>query len=411
MLVKCPECELQVSDKANACPHCGYPMKPTIKRKPRAKNNKRRRLPNGFGQISEIKNRNLRNPFRAMVTVGKTPEGRPICKPLKPESYFPTYNDAYAALVEYNKNPYDLEPSITVKELYEKWSEEYFKTLKADGSVRGVESAWAYCSAVYGMRVMDVRARHVKGCMEEGTATVRGKEQHPSASMKNKIKSLFNLMLDYALEYELVDRNYSRTFNLTEETIKEIQTVKQEHIPFTDEEVGRLWAHVDDKRFVDVILIQCYSGWRPQELGLLELENVDLENWTFKGGMKTEAGMDRVVPIHSKIRPLVEHKYQEAVALGSKYLFNCTDGRSGKPTTMTYQRYQKGFGMIRDELKLNPEHRPHDGRKHFVTACKKAGVDEYAIKYMVGHKISDITEKVYTQREFEWLKQEIEKIK
>ena len=411
MLIKCPECELQVSDKAPACPHCGYPMKPTVKRKPRAKNNKRRRLPNGFGQISEIKNRNLRNPFRAMVTVGKTQDGKPICKPLKPESYFPTYNDAYAALVEYNKNPYDLEPSITVKELYDKWSEEYFKTLKAEGSVRGVESAWTYCSAVYGMRVMDVRARHIKGCMEEGTATVRGKEQHPSASMKNKIKSLFNLMLDYALEYELVDRNYSRTFNLTEETIKEIQTVKQEHIPFSEDEMRRLWAHVDDKRFVDVMLIQCYSGWRPQELGLLELENVDLENWTFQGGMKTDAGMDRVVPIHSKIRPLVERKYKEALSIGSKYLFNCTDGRSGKPTMMTYQRYQKGLGMVRDELKLNPEHRPHDGRKHFVTAAKKAGVDEYAIKYMVGHKISDITEKVYTQREFEWLKTEIEKIK
>lgn len=411
MLIKCPECELQVSDKAPACPHCGYPMKSAVKRKPRAANNKRRRLPNGFGQISEIKNRNLRNPFRAMVTVGKTSDGRPICKPLKPESYFPTYNDAYAALVEYNKNPYDLEPSITVKELYDKWSAEYFKTLKAEGSVRGVESAWAYCSAVYDMRVMDVRARHVKGCMEEGTAKVRGKEQRPSASMKNKIKSLFNLMLDYALEYELVDRNYSRTFNLTEETIKEIQTVKQEHIPFTEEEIAQLWAHVDDKRFVDVMLIQCYSGWRPQELGLLELENVDLENRTFKGGMKTDAGMDRVVPIHSKIRPLVERKYKEAMSIGSKYLFNCTDGRSGKPTMMNYQRYQKGFAMIRDELKLNPEHRPHDGRKHFVTAAKKANVDEYAIKYMVGHKISDITEKVYTQREFEWLKAEIEKIR
>ncbi len=320
MLIKCPECELQVSDKAPACPHCGYPMQPTAKRKPRAKNNKRRRLPNGFGQITEIKTNNLRKPFRAMVTVGKTPEGKPICRPLKPKSYFLTYNDAYAALVEYNKNPYDLEPSITVKELYVKWTEEYFKTLKADGSVRAVTSAWAYCSAVYNMRVKDVRARHVKGCMEEGTAVVRGREQHPSASMKNKIKSLFNLMLDYALEYE-------------------------------------------------------------------------------------------VVPIHSRIRPLVERKYKEALTIGSKYLFNCTDGRSGKPTIMTYQRYQKGFGMVREELKLNPEHRPHDGRKHFVTACKKAGVDEYAIKYMVGHKISDITEKVYTQREFEWLKQEIEKIK
>ena len=125
MLIQCPECDLQVSDKANTCPHCGYPLKPDAKPKSSRKPNKRRRLPNGFGQISEIKGRNLRNPFRAMVTVGKDKNGKPICKPLKPESYFPTYNDAYTALVEFNKNPYNLEPSITVKELYDKWTPEY----------------------------------------------------------------------------------------------------------------------------------------------------------------------------------------------------------------------------------------------------------------------------------------------
>lgn len=27
-LVNCPECSENVSEKANACPHCGYPMKP-----------------------------------------------------------------------------------------------------------------------------------------------------------------------------------------------------------------------------------------------------------------------------------------------------------------------------------------------------------------------------------------------
>lgn len=26
MLVNCPECGKQISDKAKACPHCGYPM-------------------------------------------------------------------------------------------------------------------------------------------------------------------------------------------------------------------------------------------------------------------------------------------------------------------------------------------------------------------------------------------------
>lgn len=66
------------------------------------------RLPNGFGQISELKGRNLRNPFRAMVTVGTDESGRPICRTLKPKGYFKTYNEAYAALVEYNRNPYDL---------------------------------------------------------------------------------------------------------------------------------------------------------------------------------------------------------------------------------------------------------------------------------------------------------------
>lgn len=410
MLTQCPECELPVSDKANACPHCGYPLKPSEKQKRPRKSNKRRRLPNGFGQISEIKNRNLRNPFRAMVTVGKTPEGKPICKPLKPESYFATYNDAYAALVEYNKNPYDLEPSITMQELYDKWLPEYEKTVK---STKSVTSAWAYCSGVYKMRVMDIRARHVKGCMEEGVAVIRGKAQHPSATMKNQIKSLFNMMLDYALEYELVDRNYSRTFNLTEETVKEIQSVKKEHIAFTDEEMDLLWANISSKQGIDIMLIQCYSGWRPQELGLLELKDVDLENRTFRGGMKTDAGENRVVPIHSRIQDLVLRKYQEAEALGSPYLLNWTDpnNRNKKNLKLTYARYQKAFERIRDELKLNPNHRPHDGRTHFVTMAKRYGVDEYAIKYMVGHKISDITEKVYTRREFAWLREEIEKIK
>ncbi|GHU53659.1 hypothetical protein AGMMS49975_12320 [Clostridia bacterium] len=342
-----------------------------------------------------------------MITVGKTDTGRPICKPLKPNSYFPTYNDAYAALIEYNKNPYDLAPSITVKELYEKWAEEHFKT-RTQSSVRSANAAWVYCSSIYDMRIVDVRARHIKGCMEEGTV----KDRHPSAATKTAIKSLFNLMLDYALEYEIVDRNYARSFKVSDEVIKEKTTVKKGHMPFTEEEMELLWDNVDQKRYVDAILIQCYSGWRPQELGLLELENIDLENWFFKGGMKTETGTDRVVPIHSKIRDLVVQKYKEADTLGSKYLFNYADHRKiSNSILLTYTRYQKGFEMVRDELKLNPDHRPHDGRTHFVTSAKKYGVDEYAVKYIVGHAISDITEKIYTKREFDWLKSEIEKIK
>lgn len=408
MIIKCSECELPVSDKALSCPHCGFILNDTVSKPTRKRKNKRRRLPNGFGQISEIRHRNLRKPFRAMVTVGKSSTGRPIVKPLKPESFFSTYNEAYEALLEYNRNPYDLDDSISVKELYERWTAVYFPTLKSQSSTRTITAAWAYCSSVYDMRVADVRARHIKWCMDEGTANIKGVEKKASAGIKSRIKSMFNLMLDYALEYELVDKNYARTFNVSDEVLQEKEDSKRGHIPFTDEEITLLWKNMDVP-YVDVILFQCYSGWRPQEIGLIKLENVDLEKGIMIGGMKTEAGTNRVVPIHEKIKDIVEKKYKEATELGSEYLFNCTDSRTG--TELTYDKYAKRFMKVRDRLHLNSQHRAHDPRMHFITMAKKYDVDEYALKYIVGHAIDDITEKVYTKRETEWLIREIAKIK
>lgn len=411
ILIKCPECELQVSDKAQSCPHCGYPMLPEKKTRKQRSSSKRKRLPNGFGQISEIRGKNLRKPFRAMVSVGKRPDGRPICKPLKPESYFSTYNEAYAALIEYNKNPYDLGPQLTVKELYEKWSEEYIKTLKNPASFQNMASAWLYCSELYDMRVCDVRARHIKGCMENGMATIRGETRKLTANGKIRVKSLFNHLLDYAVEYELVDRNHAKAFEVSNDIKDTTLQQRKGHIPYTDEEMKILWDNVDRLAYIDVILIQCYSGWRPQELGLIELENVDLVNWTFMGGLKTKAGINRLVPIHPRIRPLVERRYKEASEIGSKYLINCTEKYNSRSNLkFIYNKYQTRLDILKKQLQINPEHRCHDGRVHFVTQAKKYGVDEYAIKYMVGHAITDVTERVYTKREAEWLAKEIEKI-
>jgi integrase len=242
---------------------------------------------------------------------------------------------------------------------------------------------------------------------------IRGEETQASAGVKHRIKSMFNLMLDYALEYEIVDRNYARSFNTPDKVLKEEENNKKPHMPFTDEEMEILWSHVDDMRYVDVILIQCYSGWRPQELGLIKLDDVDMDAWTFIGGMKSDAGVDRIVPIHPRIRHLVERKYKEAIALDSKYLINKVGkfNYTKNGTRLRYDNYRKRFINIRTKLGLNPEHRTHDPRMHFVTMAKKYKVDEYAIKYIVGHTITDVTEKVYTKREVDWLHEEIRKIK
>ena len=77
---------------------------------------------------------------------------------------------------------------------------------------------------------------------------------------------------------------------------------------------------------------------------------------------------------------------------------------------VTYDKYTNRFGKVIDQLKLNPKHRAHDPRKTFITIAKKANMDEYALKEIVGHSIQDITESTYTVRDLEWLRNDLQKI-
>lgn len=409
MLKDCLECGMQVSEKAVICPHCGCPLKETsqitYRRQP-----KHRRLPNGFGQISEVKKQNLRKPFRVMVTTGKTETGKPICKLLKPTAYFATYNEAYEALLEYNRNPYSLDSQITVKELFDLWSEEYEKRNHKTSVGSMYISAWKYCESLYEVPVRELKTWQIKKCIDTSTRMVNGKERKPSENIRQWMKFLLSVMLDYAVEYELTDRNYARV--ISSKSITDVQDTPNEpsHIAFTEDELNLLWESVYTIPYVDVLLIQCYSGWRPQELGLIRLENIDLEKNLIIGGLKTKAGINRIVPIHSKIQCLIEKKYKEAINRKSAFLLFSDKCQNLDTPSFTYTEYRKQFIKILKKLNLNHEHRPHDGRKTFITLAKKYKVDEYAIKYIVGHAINDLTEHTYTERSSEWLSEEIEKI-
>lgn len=344
------------------------------------------RLPNGYGEITKITSKPLRNPYRVRLVVARQPNGRPKYKTL---AYYPSCNDAYSALVEYHKDPYNLDSKISMQELYKRWFEEYSKDA-SDSSIRHVTSAWKYCDMLYDQPVGTIRTTHIKSVIDSC--------ENPRTAVR--VKSVLNILCDYACTYDLMNKNYARNMKFT----KKLDEPEKEHIVFTDDEMRTLWKNVDD-RFVRLILVQCYTGWRPQEIGLIKREDVDIMRWTIKGGMKTAAGKDRIVPIHQRIRVIVENLVREAYALESEYAFPNANG-----SKLTYNTYYRNFEKTMAKYNLNPNHRAHDGRKHFVTKCKQYGVDEYAIKYMVGHHIDDITERIYTERSTEWLAKELSKV-
>ena len=389
MLIKCPECELQVSDKALSCPHCGYPLKKSQSRI----SSRKKRLPNGFGQITELKNKNLRAPYRAMVSVGKNENGRPICKLLKPQAYFKTYNEAYAALVEYNKNPYQFDKEMTLSDLFEKWFQTYKASGKSDSAVKIIKAAWNYCSPIKDMVVQEIKPFHVKGLLES---------ENIKDTMVVRVQHLLTTLFDYAMQYELVDKNVAK---IAKPTAKKHTT--KSHASFTDDEMTLLWNNSSDP-IVRMILVQCYTGFRPSELLNIRVDKVDLDNLTITEGMKTEAGKDRIVPIHPRILPLIKEEYNRSVQSGSGTLFFIESKDSIKP--IAYSNYVIWFAKACSSIGLNSEHRPHDPRKQFVTMAKKYNVDEYAIKRIVGHAIKDLTERVYTDRDVNWIAEEIKKI-
>jgi integrase len=350
------------------------------------------RMGNGNGSVYKMKGKR-RKPWRAIVTLSfeYDEKKQKFVQKRRVIGNYPTQKEALDALTEYRKNPYDIDTNkITFAEVYDRWSNVHFETI-VPSATRTWKSAFQYFKQIHSMRFIDVRPNHIEGCIKNADV---------GNSTKQRMKSLCNMMYRYALKNEIVSVNYA---DLCDTIKRGKPTIVR--VPFSSEEEKMLWDNISFP-FVDMVLIGLYSGWRPQELAILKIADIDLENHTFTGGLKTDAGRNRTIPIHSKIYDLVKKNYEKAISMNSEYLFNDEDGQQG--TFFTYDKYRGRFGKINKKLHLS--HRPHDTRHTFITKAKAAGVDEYILKAIVGHEIVDVTEKVYTHRTMEEFKREIEKI-
>lgn len=308
------------------------------------------------------------------------------------ERYYPVYDvlgryadrdEATAALLAYNKDPYDLNINkITFAEVYEKYFErKYLKGKKkfSASSVNCTKMAFKKCTTLHNRVFKDLRTDDLQAILDDWSL---------SHAYMEHIRNLFNQMYDYAMQYDIIQKDVSKFVEITKPD-------DDEHgIPFTQEEIAKLWTayrnHTDN---IDMVLILIYSGWRIGELLTLNLEDINLVNLTYKGGIKTNAGKNRIVPIHSKIADMVRLRKSQG-------WFQMTKGKF----TSLFKQAVTAAG-------ITTYHTPHDCRHTFVTLLSNAGADEICIKRLVGHSSgNDVTEKIYTHKDIEQLRVAIEKI-
>ncbi len=336
------------------------------------------RNPNGYGSVVKLSG-NRRNPYAARKTKGWDDRGYPIYDTI---GYYPTREAGMIALAEYNRNPYDINAAkVTLAELFEKWSEK--KLPKLSSSLQSsLKNAYGHTKAIQGMRYKEIRSFHMQDCIDNCGC---------GYSTQGAIKNLFGHLDRFAMELDVIQKMYSTltTAAPVPETSK---------VPFTDDEIEKLWT-IQNQEWVDTVLILLYSGWRITELLTLKSENVDLEQGTMKGGIKTRNGKDRIVPIHSKIQPFVEQWMNR----GTEYLITDKDGKK-----MTDAQYRPYFKAIMEQLGFS--HCPHECRHTLRSRLDSAGANKKCIDMILGHKSKDVGERVYTHKTVAELKAAIELI-
>lgn len=290
-----------------------------------------------------------------------------------------------AMIADYNKAVLSIESEqkMTFEEVFkayylDKFGKEYGSKGKKTSMEYSVMAAYKNSSVLHDKPYQDLRKEDFQQVIDD----VSERLSHSSAELP---KMLFNQMDQYALANDIFEKRYSQFAKI------KIEDDDEHGVPFSDAELKILWENERDD-VVELILIMCYSGFRISAYGSLE---VNLKDMYFKGGIKTKAGVGRVVPIHSAILPLVKRRIKK---YGKLINVSVNDFRNSMYETLKDLGFEK--------------HTPHDCRHTFSRLCEDYEVNENDRKRMLGHSFgNDITNRVYGHRTLEDLCKQIEKIK
>jgi site-specific recombinase XerD len=324
------------------------------------------RLPNGYGSVYKLTGKR-RKPYIAMTSHGIDDNGRVIRTPL---GYYETKKEALNALAMYNNDPSTFDPqTITFGEVLEKYIA-FCNEHKPLSST--IMTGMNKFKPILNMRMIAVKTPVLQQLVDKATP-----------AMGRLIKTCLVGFYKFAIAHEYATVHYGQLL-----TTKAV-TKSTMHRPFTPEEIHTLWQNTDNEQ-VRVALILIYTGMRIQELLILKNSNVfDTHIIT---GIKTKAGIDRTIPLHHAIIPLMKSIQHEG-----EYF------------------YPENQRNIRNRWKHHAcpvirEHLPHDARHTCETMLDNLGINKRIIQLIVGHAGRDVDDNVYTHKTLDQLIEAINKL-
>lgn len=340
------------------------------------------RLPNGYGSVYKLSGKR-RRPWIARKTIGWDGNGKQLYYTI---GYYKSRPEALEALVEYNKNPIGDKRDTTLSGLYEKWSNSRYPKI-GEQTARSYTIAWNHLSSIGDMLMRDIKKSHLQDIVDNMAKTL-------SYSSCHKVKVLAGLLFKEAMADDIAHKNYAELIELPENNSKKRK-------PFSDIEIKAIEELAKTDIWANTILILIYTGMRIGELLKLTRFNIDIEHMIITGGSKTDAGKNRIIPVHPKIQRYIRAWYNQ----NNNYLITRNDER----ILVDYYRKYLYYPTIKKAgtRRLTP----HSTRHTFGTLLDKAGANTKSIQDLIGHADYSITANIYTHPDIEKLRNAIEMMK
>lgn len=370
--------------------------------------NKRLKLPNGFGSITKKSGRR-RRPFE----IRKWIDGRQ-----KVIGYEASYESALAFLCEYNKNPLLYSPSeITFSELFTLVKAYLYPRIKPH-TQQSYTAAYNHLKRLYEKQFAKIRIGDLQATIRDIHDTGAG------YSTQKKARQVLHHMYTYAVKYEIIppERDISRYVDIDKDKKVYKKTI------FNTRQIYKLFRASDNKyagsnndfgtsnnryagfdngfrisnnRYAKMILMHMMLGTRPSEFLNIERSDVKIrQRYVLIRESKTEAGRNRIIPIHRQTLPY----WIEFLSETSKYIATDING-----ARLNYSRFRTRFDRTLAELKIK-RHTPHECRHTLASLLNNADANPTAIKRILGHASSSVTEKHYTHKDLHQLKKAMDLI-
>ena len=362
----CIKCRADIPDGSLYCNYCG--KKQTTAPKPRT----HKRL-SGSGTISRDKR--YKNQWIAHAPATSHGIGR------KYLGAYSTRAEAQAAIDDYLKRGRPDLYNATLDEIYGLWSALHYRGISLQ-QVRVYRSFWRRFEGLAGVKIADLRTADFQAVVDTAT----------SASAASKIQSISSALCRYALENDIITKDYSQF-------VKMPHFEKREKKPFSKSDISKLWARSDDPN-VQAVLVMIYTGFRIGEITTLKKSDIHLDGGYMVGGEKTDAGRNRVVPLPPNIPEI------------SKFItaqLSRTDRERLYPMS-TVKFRDDVFRAALETAGITEKYTPHSTRHTFASLSAEAGMRPENLQKIIGHANFSTTADVYVHQDIETLRAEMSRL-